>query len=96
MLHSKAHFDDVFKSKLLHESSIELGALELLEEEDENLSEAIWVIIRHGQVAFTFKAANVTLNQESGGERIVLEVVVRRDLWDECHASNFCVLVGFM
>lgn len=53
-----------------------MSALELLEEEDENLGQALWVVILDGQVVFALQTTNEALDEEVGGKGEVRAVYV--------------------
>jgi len=48
----------------LCEAIIELSALELLEEKDEDFGKTLWVVILDGEMTLTLKTANKALDKE--------------------------------
>ena len=48
VLKSEVDFEEVVEAKFLCKRVVKLDVFELLEEEDKDLEEALWVFIRHG------------------------------------------------
>jgi len=96
VLHGESDRDQTIEAELLSEVFIEVSALELLEEEDEDLGQALWVVILDGKVVFALQATNEALDEEVRGEGEVWAVSVLYDMGYESNTPNLSILVGCM